>query len=667
METATRSRGLQTTLISVNDFLSKYLIVMILGGLSVGYLLSAQITPFSWLLTPMLVLIVFAMGTTCTFSSFKAIVDAPRGFIVALAMVFVVMPAIGYALGIIFHRGNPDYAVGHFILAVTPVAVTSVIWTGIAGGTMALSLALVTVGTLSSGINIPAQLSLYLGAVVDINPWQFGLDLSKLIVIPVVVGLLVRDRAPRQTEALRPYIDLMAKAAMIGILVVNGAVVRPHLAGFDWHIARLLLIVALQMLLNHAVALAAAAAALGIRHPSVPAVMYGASMKNNAAGMVIAMQYFGPIVAMPVLFGMIFQQFWAGTFYQVLRFIRERPAGTAPAQKPPSPSQLTRDRVLFDSCPVPLLIHDKDTSAILDANAAALRGLGLRSLADFVAHQHVWLDPPYARQDAFGWVRRAATEGPQSVEWKRRGPNGETVWEQVDLVPVELDGVLRVMAANVNITSRREAEERVKTLAREKETLLQELQHRVKNTMNTMVSLLELQATEIESPQALTAIHDARNRFQAMGLLYDQLFRSETHGTGRVDQYLGQLAARVVGLFPSGGRIRVGVDVEQLEMDVSFLTTLGLIITELITNAMKYAFPDQADGELQIHLHCTDELIHLIVADSGTGLPHGFSINENSGFGMRIVGALVEQLGGTIRFDDRAQRGTTVTIQLPCA
>ncbi|WP_321991220.1 bile acid:sodium symporter [Marispirochaeta aestuarii] len=266
--------------------------------------------------------IVFVVGTSCTLESFRSVITDPRGFFIALGVIFVLMPLIGYLMGFFFHSGTPAYAAGHFLLSVTPVAITSMVWTGIAGGHIALSLALVTVVTLVSGVNIPFQMAFFMGKVVEFDALALTGSLSRTIVMPVILGLALRNRAPKAVVPLRPYFDLVTKLMMLVIITVNGAVVRPYVQGFDWEIIRLFLLVGLHNFLNFFSALAVAALFLGRRHMALPSVVYASSMKNTAAGIVIALNYFGPIVALPVVFSMMMQQFWAGAVYRIMNRLK---------------------------------------------------------------------------------------------------------------------------------------------------------------------------------------------------------------------------------------------------------------------------------------------------------------------------------------------------------
>jgi len=197
-----------------------------------------------------------------------------------------------------------------------------------------------------------------------------------------------------------------------------------------------------------------------------------------------------------------------------------------------------------------------------------------------------------------------------------------------------------------------QAQDELRTYAAEKVTLLKEVQHRVKNTMMTMGSLLSLQATTLKVPEAVAAINDARSRFHSMELLYDQLYRTDGTAEASVREYLTSLIHTVIDLFPGGETVQVTTEIDEFKLGMRRLSTVGMIMNELVTNAMKYAFREREDGRFFVRVNRQGETVRVVVQDNGPGLAEAFKEELLSGFGLDMVQALTEQLGGQIRFEN---------------
>ncbi|TVQ27583.1 MAG: PAS domain S-box protein [Spirochaetaceae bacterium] len=239
---------------------------------------------------------------------------------------------------------------------------------------------------------------------------------------------------------------------------------------------------------------------------------------------------------------------------------------------------------------------------------------------------------------------------------------------------------LYIYAGMIGVTLRRIMTEREnRALVAEKENLLKEVQHRIKNNMNTMTSLLSLQQQSLNDPLSVRAINDARSRFQSMQVLYSQLYRTEHHDSGSVFEYLQSLVHQVVRLFPNADHVHVQIDGpddlgesgDMFRIDAKRLSTVGLIVNELVTNAMKYAFPNAGkpgQGSLRVTVSCPNESIRIEIADNGPGMDCSPDDDSESGFGLTMVRALVEQLRGSIQFanvDGGNDTGTTIVLEFP--
>jgi two-component sensor histidine kinase len=221
---------------------------------------------------------------------------------------------------------------------------------------------------------------------------------------------------------------------------------------------------------------------------------------------------------------------------------------------------------------------------------------------------------------------------------------------------------LRVFAEiTANAIKRKQAEESIKRLLEEKELLLHEVHHRLKNNMNTMISLLSLQAGAYGDGQAAEVLKDAMARLQSMSTLYDRLYRAEDLQEMSLGEYLPTLVREIVGIFPNGGTVEVKASVDEIRLDVQRLSLLGIIVNELVTNAMKYAFTGREHGEISVSARLKGNRVVVRIADDGAGLPPTIDIAKSPGFGLGLIRTLTKQLDATIAIERR--RGTCFAIE----
>lgn len=211
--------------------------------------------------------------------------------------------------------------------------------------------------------------------------------------------------------------------------------------------------------------------------------------------------------------------------------------------------------------------------------------------------------------------------------------------------PAAIEGSLR------DITERKKTEEKISLLLKEKELILKETHHRIKNNMNTVYGLLYLQAEEISDPDGKRITKDAASRVQSMMLLYDKLYRSENHHEMKADHYITSHVEEIVRIFDSPVPVKRVVQVEDILLSAQVLSALGIILNELITNSMKYAFDNVSEGLICLSLTEKDNKVTVVYRDNGPGLPDSVDFENSTGFGMELVKMLVQQIGGTISLE----------------
>ncbi|MEE4677776.1 histidine kinase dimerization/phosphoacceptor domain -containing protein [Pseudomonas alliivorans] len=186
----------------------------------------------------------------------------------------------------------------------------------------------------------------------------------------------------------------------------------------------------------------------------------------------------------------------------------------------------------------------------------------------------------------------------------------------------------------------------------QKEMLLKEVNHRTKNHLQLIIGLIQLQIRQMSDPQAQAALVDTCRRITSIAAVHEKLYQADQVEAVNAGAYLAQVIAGIQGSASSQTFFVVDMDSVVLSLDKAI--PLALILNELITNALKYAYDETTTGSVSISLKTVDGQIRLIVADQGKGLPQGFEVRKNSSVGMRIIRSLAQQLKGDIAFIDSA-------------
>ena len=209
-----------------------------------------------------------------------------------------------------------------------------------------------------------------------------------------------------------------------------------------------------------------------------------------------------------------------------------------------------------------------------------------------------------------------------------------------------------------DITERKHAEELLKKGLAEKEILLKEIHHRVKNNMQVISSLLSLQVDTLDDPAVRDALRASQNRVKSMALIHEHLYQSKNLSKIDFGEYTVSLVRTIMNMYPAG-RVKTEVNVQNVRLDIDRAIPCGLIINELVTNCVKHAFPGGRGGRIEVLMHGTEEgRYELVVADDGVG---GFEDERStSSLGMRLIKSLVTQLKGRIWIDSTA--GTRIRI-----
>jgi two-component sensor histidine kinase/DNA-binding response OmpR family regulator len=216
------------------------------------------------------------------------------------------------------------------------------------------------------------------------------------------------------------------------------------------------------------------------------------------------------------------------------------------------------------------------------------------------------------------------------------------------------------------IAERMVAEGLVKASLAEKEVLLKEVHHRVKNNMQIVSTLLDLQSEGIRDEEALKAFRESQDRIKAMALIHERLYESADIVFIDFQRYIEELSAHLFDSYlVEPGRITLHVDAGGVTMGIDRAIPCGLIINELVTNSLKHAFPDNRQGKIRVLFRTGDDgQISLEVADNGVGLPAGLEITKTASLGLQLVHMLARQLRGVVRAENGAT-GAQFVIGFP--
>lgn len=235
-------------------------------------------------------------------------------------------------------------------------------------------------------------------------------------------------------------------------------------------------------------------------------------------------------------------------------------------------------------------------------------------------------------------------------------------------IPVEMSshlfnlrGEKMILSIARDITRRKEQEAQLRKSLEEKEMLLKEIHHRVKNNLMVISSLLNLQSRYIKDKAALEVFRESQRRARSMALIHKMLYQSTDLKCIDFGDYIETLTEELFRTYVTGDNIHLNLDVGKTLLDINTAVPLGLIVNELISNSLKHAFPDNGQGEIMVKFNKVGDEFHFMVADTGVGLPRDLDIEHTRSLGMRLVNALVGQMNGTIELE--RENGTCFLIK----
>lgn len=221
---------------------------------------------------------------------------------------------------------------------------------------------------------------------------------------------------------------------------------------------------------------------------------------------------------------------------------------------------------------------------------------------------------------------------------------------EIGLNPIETDEGTMVLSAIVDISDRKQKEEKIHAALKEKEILLGEIHHRVKNNLQIISSLLELQSARVVDPVAFETLKDSQRRIRSMALIHQILYQTSDAVQIDFESFLDDLVPSLISSYlVDPERISLSVGAVDVRLPINTAIPCGLIVNELMSNALKHAFPDGRRGEICLSfVHRGDNRVALSISDDGIGIPEDMDIAQTDTLGLQLVGMLTDQLGGVL-------------------
>lgn len=319
-------------------------------------------------------------------------------------------------------------------------------------------------------------------------------------------------------------------------------------------------------------------------------------------------------------------------------------------------------KTLFESDPDYTILLNPE-GILVDLNPAAIHVTGLKK-EEMIGKRFTDLNILPAEElqrniDNFAYFLKGKVLEP--FESKIYDYNGEIRFIEVKQAFIKMDkNTYYILLICSDITQRKKDENKIKSSLKEKEVLLQEIHHRVKNNMQIISSLLNLQKQHVKDENALNVLLESQNRVKSMAMIHEKLYQSKTLTDIKFSEYIPRLVSDLLYSYNVRDQIELVMNVEDVKLNIETSVPCGLIISELVSNSIKYAFPDKS-GKLEISLKADDGWYELIISDDGEGFPEDVDFKNTDTLGLQLVNNLVNQLDGEITLD--RSRGTSFKIR----
>ncbi len=279
--------------------------------------------------------------------------------------------------------------------------------------------------------------------------------------------------------------------------------------------------------------------------------------------------------------------------------------------------------------------------------------------------KHVHPDDLPAVKRSLQQTLRSSTKSKWEEEYrfKRKGDGYATVFERGFIIRDENGKPLRMIGSLEDITERKRSENELRQSLKEKETLLLEIHHRVKNNLAVVSGMMQLQAFNEEDKALKEKLFDSVTRIQTMGSIHELLYQSESFAELNFDENVERLVAGTIDTFRPDLDLETAFNLEQINLNINQAIPCSLIVNEIITNILKHAFDGREKGTIAVEMKQHQEQVSLIIDDNGNGLPDNFGNTDSiESLGLKLINTLANQLEGSYNYKN-LDKGARFTLQ----
>jgi PAS domain S-box-containing protein len=254
---------------------------------------------------------------------------------------------------------------------------------------------------------------------------------------------------------------------------------------------------------------------------------------------------------------------------------------------------------------------------------------------------------------------------PQYFELPVVKKDGKNMWLEVFLNPIRLEKgkIEEISCIAQDVTSKKEAELQIKKSLKEKEVLLKEVHHRVKNNLQVISSILNLQSSSVKNKKILNILRESQDRIKSMAYIHESLYQTKDFSNINFSEYLENLSKNLVHSYRMHNNlIELELDIDKVYLNLDLAIPCGLIVNELVSNSLKYAFPKKREGKVNIEVKIEGSQLTIMVKDNGVGFPKDLDFRKTESLGLQLVTTLTEQIRGKVVMESKENEGTSFKI-----